>query len=87
MQPADAMAAQLHECAQLVQRLHAAAAPRGVLLPGAPDAPWLLARRDQADHEWQRALAAAQAVLARGVAALGAAAAPVRTLAHAVAAM
>ena len=87
MQPADAMAAQLHECAQLVQRLHAAAAPRGVLLPGAPDAPWLLARRDQADREWQRALAAAQAVLARGVAALGAAAAPVRTLADALAAI
>ena len=87
MQPADAMAAQLHECAQLLQRLHAAAVPHSVLLPGAPDAPWLLARRDQADREWQRALAAAQAVLARGTAALGAAAAPVRTLANAVAAM
>ncbi len=66
MQPGADAQADLRRARTLLQALLASARdPAAVLLPGAPDAPWLLARRQEAAADLQRALRAGQAVLAR----------------------
>ncbi len=66
MQPGPDAAAELAQAQALLQALAACARdPGALLLPGAPDAPWLLAARAEAAAEWRRSLQAGQAVLAR----------------------
>ena len=74
MQPGLDALADLRQAQALLQTLRASGRdPAAMLLPGAPDTPWLLAARQEAAAELQRAVRAGAAVLARARAAAAAA--------------